>query len=108
MQVKTEQDATKSECEPLEQVTPDSTNGVLVGSEQERSALPVFSEAYVNQLKELQHKIMTLQDNEDLRRVVQVIAETGQYEITKKTFDFDLCTLDRRTVQRLQQFFATT
>ncbi|XP_014216056.1 protein AF-9 [Copidosoma floridanum] len=86
-----------------EQVAPDSTNSTLVDTEEPL----VFSEDYVLQLKELQQKIMTLQDNQELQRVVQVIAETGQYEITKKTFDFDLCTLDRRTVQRLQQFFAS-
>lgn len=61
---------------------------------------------YVSQLRDLQHKIMTLEDNAELQRVVQVIAETGQYEITKKTFDFDLCALDRSTVRRLQEFFA--
>lgn len=88
-----------------EQVAPDSTNSTLVDSSTEEP--PVFSEDYVTQLKDLQQKIMTLQDNQELQRVVKVIAETGQYEITKKTFDFDLCTLDRRTVQRLQQFFAS-
>ncbi|XP_033332248.1 ENL/AF9-related superfamily elongation complex transcription factor [Megalopta genalis] len=88
-----------------EQVAPDSTNSTLVDSEMGEP--PVFSEDYVSQLKDLQQKIMTLQDNQELQRVVQVIAETGQYEITKKTFDFDLCALDRRTVQRLQQFFAS-
>ncbi|XP_017883467.1 protein AF-9 [Ceratina calcarata] len=88
-----------------EQVAPDSTNSTLVDSDMGEP--PVFSEDYVSQLKDLQQKIMTLQDNEELQRVVQVIAETGQYEITKKTFDFDLCALDRRTVQRLQQFFAS-
>jgi hypothetical protein len=66
-----------------------------------------FSPDYVSQLKDLQRKIMTLEDNAELQRVVQVIAETGQYEITKKTFDFDLCTLDRSTVKRLQDFFTT-
>lgn len=86
-----------------EQVAPDSTNSTLVDTEEPL----VFSEDYVSQLKDLQQKIMTLQDNKELQRVVQVIAETGQYEITKKTFDFDLCALDRRTVQRLQQFFAS-
>lgn len=65
-----------------------------------------LTEEYVSQLRELQHKIMTLEDNAELQRVVQVIAETGQYEITKKTFDFDLCALDRSTVKRLQEFFA--
>jgi YEATS domain-containing protein 1/3 len=86
-----------------EQVAPDSTNSTLVDTEEPL----IFSEDYVSQLKDLQQKIMTLQDNQELQRVVQVIAETGHYEITKKTFDFDLCALDRRTVQRLQQFFAS-
>lgn len=71
------------------------------------TATPVqFSPDYVSQLKDLQRKIMTLEDNAELQRVVQVIAETGQYEITKKTFDFDLCALDRSTVKRLQDFFT--
>lgn len=71
------------------------------------AATPVqFSPDYVSQLKDLQRKIMTLEDNAELQRVVQVIAETGQYEITKKTFDFDLCALDRNTVKRLQEFFT--
>lgn len=87
-----------------EQVAPDSTNS----TDAEISEPPVFSEDYVSQLKDLQHKIMTLQDNEELQRVVEVIAKTGQYEITKKTFDFDLCALDRRTVQRLQEFFSAS
>jgi len=64
-----------------------------------------FTEEYVMELKDLQQKIMTLEDNTELQRVVQVIAETGQYEITKKTFDFDLCALDKRTVKRLQELF---
>lgn len=88
-----------------EQVAPDSTNSTLV--EPEASDTSSFSQEYVSQLKDLQHKIMTIEDNQELQRLVEVIAETGQYEVTKKTFDFDLCALDRRTVQRLQQFFAS-
>lgn len=60
---------------------------------------------YMSELKELQHKIMNLQDNSDLQQVVEMIAATGQYEITSKTFDFDLCSLDRGTVERLVNFF---
>ncbi|XP_037956820.1 protein AF-9 [Teleopsis dalmanni] len=63
---------------------------------------------YLNELQELHQKIMTLQDNEELQQVVEMIAATGCYEITAKTFDFDLCKLDRNTVQRLQDFFATS
>ncbi|KAH0955724.1 hypothetical protein HN011_002750 [Eciton burchellii] len=88
----------------VEQVAPDSTNNTDVDIDEP----PVFTEDYLSELKDLQRNIMTLQDNEELHRVVQVIAETGQYEITKKTFDFDLCALDRRTIHRLQQFFSTS
>lgn len=89
-----------------EQVAPDSTNSTLVEPETTADTSS-FSQEYVSQLKDLQHKIMTIEDNQELQRLVEVIAETGQYEVTKKTFDFDLCALDRRTVQRLQQFFAS-
>lgn len=67
-----------------------------------------FTPDYMSELKELQHKIMTLQDNTEIQDIVQMVVETGQFEITKKTFDFDLCTLDRSTVQRLQEFFASS
>lgn len=63
---------------------------------------------YMTELKDLQHKIMTLQDNNDLQQVVEMIAATGQYEITSKTFDFDLCTLEPGLIKRLQEFFGAT
>lgn len=85
----------------------------------------------MQELKVLHHKIMTLQDNNDLQQglcdvdssidrrrdlhspslfqftVVEIIAVTGMYEITDstKTFDFDLCVLNVETVQRLKDFF---
>lgn len=72
------------------------------------TAMTGLSGDYMSELKDLQHKIMTLQDNNELQRVVEMIAATGCYEITSATFDFDLCALDRHTVQRLQDFFATS
>ncbi|XP_050522152.1 protein AF-9 [Daktulosphaira vitifoliae] len=64
-----------------------------------------FTDEYINSLKNLQHKIMMLED-EDLQRVVTVIAETGHYEITTKTFDFDLCALNETTVKKLQELIT--
>lgn len=64
-----------------------------------------FTDEYINSLKHLQHKIMLLED-EDLQRVVSVIAETGHYEITTKTFDFDLCALNETTVKKLQELIT--
>lgn len=50
---------------------------------------------------------MGLKDNGDLQKIVQLIAETGRFEVSANTFDFDLCLLDRATVQQLQNFFAS-
>ncbi|KAL7011172.1 hypothetical protein ACKWTF_014133 [Chironomus riparius] len=69
------------------------------------SDLKVTTE-YLDELKDLKHKITTLKNNDHLQHVVRLIASTGCYEITKSTFDFDLVQLDKSTVQRLQEFFA--
>lgn len=66
------------------------------------------SEDYMNVLRELQHKIMSLQDNAELQKVVQLIAETGRFEVSARTFDFDLCLLERSTIKQLQEFFERT
>ncbi|KAJ8981774.1 hypothetical protein NQ317_002368 [Molorchus minor] len=65
------------------------------------------AEDYMGMLRDLQHKIMGLKDNSDLQKVVQLIAETGRYEVSAHTFDFDLCLLDRSTVRQLQDFFSS-
>lgn len=61
-----------------------------------------LTDDYLNQLIRLQQRIMTLRNNDDLQRVVQVISETGQFEITQRTFDFDLCALHPSTIKQLQ------
>lgn len=77
--------------------TKKETNGTTVKNE---------TEDYMGTLRELQHKIMGLRENADLQRVVALIVETGRYEVSAHTFDFDLCLLDRSTVRQLQDFFA--
>lgn len=69
--------------------------------------MPFLSADYLTRLKELQGRIMSLQDNNELQQVVQLIAETGHYEVTRHSFNFDLCTLDSATVTRLHKFFTT-
>lgn len=77
-------------------------NGVSssLGEEPEPGEL---SPDYMVQLRDLQQRIMKIKNNDDLERVVNLIAETGRYEVTTQTFDFDLCLLDRSTVQQLIQ-----
>ena len=57
----------------------------------------------VDDLLRLQRKLSTVSDAATLRRVVQIIGETGRYSVNDVTFDFDLCNLDSATVTRLIQ-----
>ena len=65
-----------------------------------------LTEEYATELKELQRQIMTLRDRKHLQQIVNVIEETGLFQVTSTTFDFDLCTLDRGTVIKLQNCLA--
>ncbi|XP_070541879.1 protein AF-9-like [Ptychodera flava] len=57
---------------------------------------------YLNELVELHTKLMSLKDRGYLQKVVDLIEETGSFEVTATTFDFDLCSLDKTTVKKLQ------
>ncbi|MFT7806352.1 protein AF-9 isoform X1 [Arapaima gigas] len=41
-------------------------------------------------------------------QIVNLIEETGHFHITNTTFDFDLCSLDRTTVRKLQSYLETS
>ncbi|XP_014669289.1 PREDICTED: protein AF-9-like [Priapulus caudatus] len=56
----------------------------------------------LGELVALQQKLRTLRDRSRLQRIVDVVEETGLFSVTSSTFDFDLCSLDRTTVIRLQ------
>lgn len=62
----------------------------------------------LTELIELQRKLQLLRDRSRLQRVVDVIEKTGQFNITSSTFDFDLCSLDKTTVIRLQKCLDAT
>jgi hypothetical protein len=63
---------------------------------------------YLDELKNLKNKINTLQTKELSHVVRLIVASNGHYEITNSSFDFDLVKLDKSTVQRLQEFLATS
>lgn len=93
---------------PNLQPSRNTSNGIDIDSENDDSdneSTEQLSSEYMNELRELQRKIMTLEDNNDMQQIVEVIAATGQYEVSSTTFDFDLCTLDTDIVRRLQEFF---
>lgn len=55
----------------------------------------------VTALMELQQKLAALSDPVMLRRVVEIVEDSGKYRLDDAMFDFDLCNLDRNTVTRL-------
>lgn len=54
-------------------------------------------------LVELQRRLAETTDNVTLKRVVSIIEQSGNYQMDRTTFDFDLCRLDDETVSKLRQ-----
>ena len=55
------------------------------------------------ELYQLYDQITNCEDSEFLQKVVDVIESTGLYTLEEKTFEFDLCRLDKTTLQQLQK-----
>ncbi|KAM4808152.1 protein AF-9 isoform 2-T2 [Rhinophrynus dorsalis] len=64
--------------------------------------------AYLDELVELHRRLMTLRERHVLQQIVNLIEETGHFHITNTTFDFDLCSLDKTTVRKLQSYLEST
>lgn len=60
------------------------------------------SDSRTSELTDLQHKIMLSRERKLIQKVVDLIEETGKYKVHEKTFDFDLCSLDKETLKRLK------
>lgn len=60
--------------------------------------------AYLDELVELHRRLMALRERHILQQIVNLIEETGHFHITNTTFDFDLCSLDKTTVRKLQSY----
>ncbi|XP_038067885.1 protein ENL-like [Patiria miniata] len=67
------------------------------------SKLSKGNQSYLNDLVLLHQKLSHLQNRDQLQRVVDLIEETGLFNITDATFDFDLCSLDQTTLRKLQE-----
>ncbi|KAB1259185.1 Protein ENL [Camelus dromedarius] len=58
--------------------------------------------AYTDELVELHRRLMALRERNVLQQIVNLIEETGHFNVTNTTFDFDLFSLDETTVRKLQ------
>lgn len=59
-------------------------------------------------LKRLHKQLNSLQDPQQLQEIVNIIEQTGLYNLTASTFDFDLCKLDDGTLSKLLKFVEPT
>ena len=55
-------------------------------------------------LKRLHRQLNDLQDPQQLQEIVNIIEQTGLFNLTSTTFDFDLCKLDDSTLNKLVKF----
>uniref|UniRef100_A0A2K6KVH8 MLLT1 super elongation complex subunit n=1 Tax=Rhinopithecus bieti TaxID=61621 RepID=A0A2K6KVH8_RHIBE len=66
-----------------------------------------YDKAYTDELVELHRRLMALRErNCGLQGslIVNLIEETGHFNVTNTTFDFDLFSLDETTVRKLQSY----
>lgn len=61
-----------------------------------------YDKAYTDELVEIHRRLMALRERNVLQQIVNLIEETGHFNVTNTTFDFDLFSLDESTVRKLQ------
>ncbi|XP_063321316.1 protein AF-9 isoform X2 [Pelmatolapia mariae] len=97
-----------SEAPPLLKSTNNQIVEVKSPTKQDKSKSMECDKAYLDELVELHKRLMTLREGHILQQIVNLIEETGHFHITNTTFDFDLCSLDRSTVRKLQSYLGTS
>ncbi|XP_069505655.1 protein ENL isoform X2 [Ambystoma mexicanum] len=63
-----------------------------------------YDKAYTDELVDLHRRLMALRERNVLQQIVNLIEETGHFNVTNTTFDFDLFSLDETTVRKLQSY----
>ncbi|XP_062854296.1 protein ENL isoform X2 [Trichomycterus rosablanca] len=75
---------------------------------QEKSMKKGYDKAYTEELVDLHRRLMALRERNVLQQIVNLIEETGHFNVTNTTFDFDLFSLDESTVRKLQSYLEAT
>lgn len=82
----------------------DGDHAVLPPSRKTSSKKPLPNSWDTSALKRLHKQLNSLQDPQQLQEIVNIIEQTGLYNLTTSTFDFDLCKLDDGTLNKLLKF----
>ncbi|XP_028330467.1 protein AF-9 isoform X2 [Gouania willdenowi] len=97
-----------NQAPPLIKTTNTQILDVKSPTKQDKNKKLECDKAYLEELVELHKRLMTLREGHILQQIVNLIEETGHFHITNTTFDFDLCSLDRSTVKKLQSYLDTS
>lgn len=79
------------------------TSPVMTSHSGSNNEPPMYDEAELDVLVELQRRLASTSDGHVLRQVVEIIEASGRYHVEDATFDFDLCSLDRTTIAKLRR-----
>ncbi len=66
-----------------------------------------YDSVFLTDLIELQKRISESTNTDLLQRIVDTIEESGLFNITNSTFDFDLMKLDKNTIRKIKSFFIS-
>ncbi|XP_053705599.1 protein ENL isoform X1 [Synchiropus splendidus] len=77
-------------------------------SEKLKKGYDKVGRAYTEELVDLHRRLMALRERNVLQQIVNLIEETGHFNVTNTTFDFDLFSLDESTVRKLQSYLEAT
>ena len=80
----------------------------IVSSKKSSSKKQTSNTWNTTELKRLHKQLNSLQDPQQLQDIVNIIEQTGLYNLTASTFDFDLCKLDNDTLDKLRKFVEPT
>lgn len=53
-------------------------------------------------LIQLYKRLVALKDSNLLQRIADILETTGRFELTETTLDFDLCSLDKTTIKKIE------
>ena len=77
-------------------------NGTFSSSPNTQKASPNVEKKYSQELLEIYNKLNSIEDSDVLQKIVDIVEDTGTFEITPSTFDFDLCRLDSNTINTIK------
>uniref|UniRef100_F6VS86 YEATS domain-containing protein n=1 Tax=Ciona intestinalis TaxID=7719 RepID=F6VS86_CIOIN len=76
---------------------------VTVGVGKELRTYPGLTQEMFEKLRELQSVIAAVTDQNRLKEILSIVRNSGNFSMVGGAVDFDLCSLDRKTIHKIQK-----